>query len=336
MGFVNGIDVSAYKPQVDWAKVRAQGVRFVFVKASQGIGIVDTSFADHWDGAKRAGLLRGAYHYLVVGQDPVTQAALFVKTVGNDKGELPPILDVEVKYNENASNNQILAVTKIWLDKVEQATGRKPIVYSNYYYFRDHISAPGTGAPPAWANNYPLWIAQYPYHYQDGMMPLQPNGWQDWKFWQYSEQGRLAGITEPNGAPALVDLDFFRGTLDELYAFAGVQQPQPVTYTALAGDTLSSVAKKYGLDVQLLLDANPNLLSAGTKLIIPVPMPTGGTSSTGGDQPVPGPVTYTVKSGDTLTAIAVRFKTTPAALAQLNNLTNPDLIQVGQVLVIPA
>ncbi|WP_271854112.1 LysM peptidoglycan-binding domain-containing protein [Planococcus maritimus] len=103
------------------------------------------------------------------------------------------------------------------------------------------------------------------------------------------------------------------------------------TYTVKAGDTLYSIAKKYNLTVAALAKANNitnyNLIRVGQVLTIP------GTSS-----PTPPPassVKYTVKAGDTLYSIASKYKTTVSAIASANNLTNINLISVGQVLTIP-
>ena len=103
------------------------------------------------------------------------------------------------------------------------------------------------------------------------------------------------------------------------------------TYTVKAGDTLYSIAKKYNLTIAALAKANNitnyNLIRVGQVLRIP------GTSS-----PTPPPassVKYTVKAGDTLYSIASKYKTTVSAIASANNLTNINLISVGQVLTIP-
>lgn len=298
MAYVKGLDVSYYEPKVNWNSVRAQGYYFAFIKATQGIGVVDPRFVNHWAGAKQAGVLRGAYHYLVVSQDPIKQANLFLSTLGSDRGEFPAVVDLEGKYNETANNRQILAVAKAWLDYVEQATGRKPMIYSAYFFLRDKVSVPFFGTAPGWAKDYPLWIAQYlnrPATENDS--PLQPKGWQDWKFWQHSEKGMLGGITNDDGIPTAVDLNYFRGNLNDLYAFAGL--PAPIDVPA----------------------------PAPTPAPAPVPVPV---------PPVPsGPITYTVAPGDNLYSIANRFHTTVDAIIHLNNITNPDLIYPGQVLVIP-
>lgn len=109
--------------------------------------------------------------------------------------------------------------------------------------------------------------------------------------------------------------------------------PPPATsvkYTVKSGDTLYSIANRYNVSVTQLAAvnkiANPSLIRVGQVLVIP------------GKTTIPPPSTsvkYTVKSGDTLYAIANRYNVTVTQLATANKITNPSLIRVGQVLVIP-
>ena len=108
-----------------------------------------------------------------------------------------------------------------------------------------------------------------------------------------------------------------------------------VTYTVKPGNTLYSIAKRYGIEVKKLAAANgisdPDALKAGTVLIIPVtPIPTPRPVT-----PPPGASTYTVKSGDTLSSIARRYNTSPGELQKLNRLANPNQIRAGTVIIIP-
>jgi lysozyme len=320
MTTVPGIDVSYWNAGIDWPKVRAAGQRYVFAKATEGDFYADPTFDDNWRGAKSAGLLRGAYHFFRCNVDAKRQANKFIDYVKsmNDMGELPPMLDLET--NDGQTRDKIITRIKTWMDIVEEEFNRKPIIYSRALFLQDYFSEAG-GGPPAWAREHPLWLAEYPNVYVEGSQPALPRGWFQWTFWQYSQTGRVNGINSK------VDLDVFNGTLQELYQFAGVDfdtgQPKtPQKYTAVAE----------------LINANPQLLKIGDQLTIPA-IGSGssgngnGSGSSGGG--TPSQRTYTVKSGDTLYAIAIRFNTTVAAIAAANHIANPNQISVGQVLIIP-
>ena len=112
------------------------------------------------------------------------------------------------------------------------------------------------------------------------------------------------------------------------------------TYTVQPGDTLGRIAATYGTTVDAIVQANgladPNLISVGQQLIIPVPGGAGVSApQVAAPAPAPGapgPTTYTVQPGDTLSAIASRHGSTVSQLASLNGLDNPNLLSVGQVL----
>jgi LysM repeat protein len=108
------------------------------------------------------------------------------------------------------------------------------------------------------------------------------------------------------------------------------------TYTVRTGDTLYSIALRFGVTVQDLMAANgitnPNYIRVGQVLIIPDPNATPTPTPTG--TPQPSPTVYIVRPGDTLYSLARRFGTTVEAIARDNNIVNPHLIYVGQRLVI--
>src|SRR5689334_13693387 len=113
------------------------------------------------------------------------------------------------------------------------------------------------------------------------------------------------------------------------------------TYTVQPGDNLFRISLRFGVTVVALQQANnigdANLIFVGQVLQIPAggnPVPA--TPAPPGSTPQPGGQvgSYTVQPGDTLGRIAARFGTTVAAIAQANNIVNPNLIFVGQVLQI--
>jgi LysM repeat protein len=106
------------------------------------------------------------------------------------------------------------------------------------------------------------------------------------------------------------------------------------TYTVQPGDALGSIARRFGTTIQALVELNQlqnaNFIWAGQQLLIR------GTAPEPQPEPTPGTGRYTAQPGDTLGSIARRFGTTAAVLAALNNIANPELIYVGQSLVLPA
>ena len=338
--YIKGIDVAHWESHVDWAKVRTQGIHFAFIKASQA-DFTDRMFDSHWAGAKQAGILRGAYHFLDPKVDGRIQAETYLRKVMLEPGDLPPVLDLEeLKVQEPVDpkgskgskpgkdkgskgakggkpkkapglvpNAQIISSAEKWLSKVEAETGRKPIIYSGPFFLRDRVSGPA-GQPPQWAKNYMLWIANYLDHeIRDNDLPLQPKGWPDWTFWQYSEKGMLDGVLNEEGTQQTrVDLNFYRGTLEELYALAGAKMPDD-----------SVVVDVPKIDVPQKADEG--------EVVNPVDMPTPLPQTT---------IKHLVKPGDTLGALAFQFHTTVEAIMALNpQITNPDFIRAGDTLTIP-
>lgn len=106
---------------------------------------------------------------------------------------------------------------------------------------------------------------------------------------------------------------------------APIQAPAVGTYTVRSGDTLSSIAAKFGTNYQTLASlngiSNPNLIYVGQVLRV------NGSASNSS-------VYYTVRVGDNLSSIASRYGTSYQSIASLNGLANPNLIYVGQTLKI--
>jgi MYXO-CTERM domain-containing protein len=198
---VDGIDVSTYQGNIDWPTVKASGIEYAFIRVSDGLNSPDSKFAQNWAGAKSAGVLRGTYQFFRPNQDPIAQANLLLSKMGPlEPGDLPPVIDVE--DDDGASPATIAANVALWVNHVEAATGRQPIIYTGRFFWNDFVQS------NAFAD-YPLWIAQY-----GPVCPNLPTAWSDWLFFQTSGSGSVPGI---NGA---VDTDLFNGSLAQLLEYA--------------------------------------------------------------------------------------------------------------------
>jgi len=202
-----GIDVSRHQGDIDWARVRNAGVKFVFIKASEGVSWVDPKFAVNWSEAKKHGIIRGAYHFFRPRADVGRQIDNLVNTVGKlETGDLPPVLDIEVPDSwQRFSRQKRLEMILQWLDGVEKGLGVRPIIYLSPSF------ADNTLGNPAELAGYDLWIA----HYTSKISPRVPAPWRDWTFWQYSETGKVDGISSEG-----VDLDRYTGSLRSLKRMA--------------------------------------------------------------------------------------------------------------------
>jgi lysozyme len=77
---IHGIDVSKWQGKIDWASVGAAGTQFAFIKATEGGDHLDARFIENWQGAKRAGIPRSAYHFMFWCRPAEQQAAWFNAT----------------------------------------------------------------------------------------------------------------------------------------------------------------------------------------------------------------------------------------------------------------
>jgi lysozyme len=92
---IHGVDVSKYQGEIDWDAARQSGVSFAWIKATEGGNFVDDYFDRNWEGAKNAGIPRGAYHFAYWCRPAEEQVKWFEEHVPAEPGALPPVLDVE-------------------------------------------------------------------------------------------------------------------------------------------------------------------------------------------------------------------------------------------------
>ncbi len=182
---VHGIDVSRWQGDIDWQRVREAGTQFAFIKATEGGDHLDPKFHENWQGAKRAGVPRGAYHFVYWCRPAHEQAMWFLLNVPADADALPPVLDVEWNGHSRSCphkipRDQALAKIRTMLAAMEAHTGKRPIIYTDIPFHRDVLEGELPG-----------------YHFWLRSVAAEPEARYEnrpWMFWQFTTTGRVPGI----------------------------------------------------------------------------------------------------------------------------------------------
>lgn len=238
-----GIDVSEYQGNIDWNAVKASGIAFAIARVDDGT-YMDKKFDQNWPAMKSAGIIRGAYQFFEPGDDPSALADIILQKMGPlGEGDLPPMLDVEVTGGQSPA--VINAHIHTWIDKVQAATGRKPLIYTGKYFWNDNVGSADFAS-------YPLVLAAYV-----SGCPDTPSAWGSWTIWQHNDNGNIPGIS---GA---VDVDTFNGTMADLQALASPPNKQPIGWidsadcSTIAGWAQDPDTPDQPIDVHLYFDGNP-------------------------------------------------------------------------------
>lgn len=323
-----GIDVSNWQGYINYSQVKSSGIEVVYIKASEGTTYRDPYFENNYQNAKANGLKVGFYHFLTARntQQARAQAQFFASVISGKSPDCKLAMDYEQFYEGN-SIAEINQIAKAFMERLQELTGKEVIVYSNLNDARNVFNS-------EIASRYPLWLA-----YWGNYNNLQntSSSWQTWEGIQYTNRGIVSGI---NG---YVDRNRFTQNilLNQCTECPSVEPPKPEEgqengqesyYIVKSGDTLSYIANIYNTTVQQIAAingiSNPNLIFPGQRLRIP-------TSSEIPEVNEMSHIIYTVKRGDNLWNISRKYGTTVQEIAQLNNISNPNLIFIGQRLKIP-
>jgi len=206
-----GIDVYHGTGPVNWSRVATAGNMLGVCKATQGVSEIDADLAHNLSGMKTAGMVRGVYHFVDLTKSGVQQALHCINAVRQGGYEwttdLPLFLDLEPDPSNPGAADAVgrAGVRKIvddWTATVKTYTGRMTGIYVSLDFCNQYV---GDGY-----GGHPLWLA----HYSSEIGAL-PDGWTDWRIWQYSERGTVPGI-----GGAVVDMDKFNGTVEQLRKWA--------------------------------------------------------------------------------------------------------------------
>ena len=176
-------------------------VSFAYVKSTEGCTMLNTYYEADYKAARAHGIRTGSYHFFSTMSPGAAQAAHFLKCSKFNKGDLPPVLDVE------PTDAQIVAMggaevmfrnIRAWMSLVQKRTGKRPILYISQTFANTYMPlAPDLG------DNYHIWIARYGEY--------KPNF--KLAYWQLSPDGKVRGIHGD------VDINVFNGYCNQYEEF---------------------------------------------------------------------------------------------------------------------
>jgi GH25 family lysozyme M1 (1,4-beta-N-acetylmuramidase) len=200
-GLAEGIDVSHWQGTINWSSVAAAGKRFAVMKATESTVYVDAQYAGWHSTARSVGIRVGAYHFAQPSTnagDAVAEADWFVSHANITTGDLVPALDLEVSNGLSVAAMQSWVGS--WLKEVYAKTGAKPMIYTSPSFWRTYLGDTHMFADQGYTV---LWVAHW--FVSAPSLPASNWGGKGWTFWQYSDCGRVSGIS------GCVDLDRFNG-----------------------------------------------------------------------------------------------------------------------------
>ena len=225
----NGIDVSYYQQTIDWAKVKAAGIDFAFIRAgyrgySAGTLNNDTHFDTNMDGAAAAGVGTGIYIFsqATTTAEAEEEAQFILNKIGTHTVNMPIVLDFEFASDSkgetgrlksaNLTKDAATSVCLAFCNKI-YAAGYTPMVYANVNMLTNHLNADVISA------SYPIWLANY---------TTSTSYAGTFSYWQYASNGKVDGIT------GNVDMNYYYGAPAGNIAPAIVTPIEDQKYTGAA------------------------------------------------------------------------------------------------------
>lgn len=306
-----GIDVSYYQGVIDWNKVKKAGIEFAILRIGYGMydNQKDKQFEANYTNARANGIPVGVYHYSYAKSvaEAEKEAECVIKWLNGRHLDLPVYFDLEDKTQTNLDKKTLNEMCRAFCNKIEKA-GYWAGIYTNKYWATGLIDGADLGS------RYTYWIAQY----NNECTYKGP-----YAMWQYSSSGKVDGIS------GKVDMNILYNDLGGSKGTTNTTVSKPVNNTKKSNETIANevINGVWGNNPQrktALINAGYDY-NAIQKL---VNQKLGKTTTT------PTVKTYTVKKGDTLSAIAKKYGTTYQKIAKDNGIANPNKIYVGRVLKI--
>ena len=221
---IYGIDIARYqhgkgrhKKPIDWKQLSISflgrknhknvhgtanyPISFIFIKSTESVSITNRYYADDYAQARKHGIPIGAYHFFSLKTSGAAQAKFFIKHTRFQKGDLPPVLDVEpsdAQIRAAGGPEKMFQQIRVWLKLVKAHCGVSPILYINQMFINKYLSL-----APDVKRNYDVWIARYSEYKPDVRL----------SFWQLCSDGRVKGIHGD------VDINVFNGYKSQFHDF---------------------------------------------------------------------------------------------------------------------
>lgn len=186
MSKIKGIDVSKWQGDINWQKVKSEGIKFAIIRSSYGQMSIDDKFVDNIKGARAAGIDVGVYHYCYATsvRHAEAEAKHFINIIKPYKLTYPAVLDLEDISQSNLGKPLLTDMAIAFMDIVKDA-GYYPMLYASKYWLKRKLDY-------SRLKNYDIWLAQW---------ASKPTWTGNFGIWQYSSTGKVDGINSD------VDLD---------------------------------------------------------------------------------------------------------------------------------
>ena len=346
---IKGIDVSEFQGNINWDKVKADGIEFAILKLGNiydyDANYKDSKFDTNYKNARANGIKIGAYIYNYCNTIDTLKKGLewAIKKLEGKELDLPFYLDMEDKDIQGETKETLTNQCNEFAKYVE-SKGYQAGVYANVNWLKNELN------PNDFDKKISVWVAQY---YKE----CQYTGKYD--IWQYASDGSVSGISGNCDMNYLYNEDIIKESETDTSDKKTIDELAEEVIDGKWGDGEDRKTKleKAGYDYDAVQDRVNEILSRPKKSITEVAKDVIDGKYGNGEtrkkkleaegynyDTVQAKVnqllgaevtkTYTVKSGDTLSGIASKYKTTVAKLVKDNNIKNANLIYPGQKIVI--
>ena len=191
-GYIKGVDISNWQPNINYKALKDAGVEIVIMKASESNFYKDKYLDQHYNGCKAQGMKVGFYHFFRCDKNATEQARFFVNCISGKSFDVKLVLDIE--SNEGQGKSTVTAMAREFLQEVQRLTGTEPMIYTYTSFANSYLDSS--------LACYPVWIAHYGRLNPNPCSLCDSNGWDGFQF-------ASDGVIANSGYPRL-DINEFK------------------------------------------------------------------------------------------------------------------------------